>query len=85
MACGTPAVSYDRGGVSETIAEGTGFLVKEEEGVEGLVRRVKQILDMSPDQYGDMCVRARKHVEEHFSIEKMTDGYERAYEKILGG
>ncbi len=84
MACGTPAVSYDRGGVSETIAEGTGFLVSEAEGVEGLARRVKQIIDMSPDQYGDICVKARTHVVEHFSIIAMTDGYERVYEQILG-
>lgn len=83
MACGTPAVSYDRGGVSETIAEGTGFLVKEEEGVDGLIHRVKQIMDMSPDQYGDMCVRARRHVEEHFSVDAMVTGYEGVYEKIL--
>jgi glycosyltransferase involved in cell wall biosynthesis len=85
MACGTPAVSYDRGGVAETIGEGTGFLVKEEEGVEGLTRRVKQILDFSPDQYGDMCQKARKHVEEHFSVDAMVDGYERVYEKVLNG
>ena len=49
MACGTPAVSYDQGGVSETIADGTGFLVKDAEGIEGLVHRVKQIIDLSPD------------------------------------
>ena len=83
MACGTPAVSYDRGGVAETIGEGTGFLVKQEEGVDGLTRRVGQILDFSPDQYGDMCQKARKHVEGHFSIEKMVDGYEKVYEKLL--
>lgn len=83
MACGTPAISYDRGGVSETIADGTGFLVKEEEGVDGLVHRAKQILDMSPDQYGDMCQKARKHVEEHFSVGSMVDGYEKVYQEIL--
>ena len=84
MACGTPVVSYDRGGVAETIAEGTGFLVKEEEGVEGLVRRVKQILDLSPDQYGTMCEKARQHVLDHFSVDTMVDGYENVYAKILG-
>ena len=84
MACGTPVVSYDRGGVGETIAEGTGFLVKEEEGVEGLVRRVKQIIDLSPDQYHDMSQKARKHVEEHFSVDSMVNGYEAVYAKILG-
>lgn len=83
MACGTPVISYDRGGVAETIAEGTGFLVKESEGVDGLVRRAKQILDLSPDQYGAMCEKARSHVEEHFSVEAMVTGYEAVYGKIL--
>lgn len=84
MACGTPVVSYHMGGVAETIAEGTGFLVNEQEGVEGLVRRVKQIIDLSPDQYDTLCTTARRHVLEHFSVEKMVDGYENVYAKILG-
>jgi glycosyltransferase involved in cell wall biosynthesis len=84
MACGTPAVSFDRGGVAETIADGTGFLVKEEEGVDGLARRVKQIMDLSPDQYADMTTKARNHVEEHFSVDAMVSGYEAVYDKILG-
>lgn len=84
MACGTPVVSYDRGGVSETIAEGTGFLVKEAEGVDGLIHRVRQILDYSPDQYHTMCDKARQHVLDHFSVDKMVEGYERVYSKILG-
>jgi glycosyltransferase involved in cell wall biosynthesis len=84
MSCGTPVVSYKRGGVAETIAEGTGFLVEEAEGVEGLVRRVKQILDMSPDQYGNMCEKARQHVLDHFSVEKMVESYEKVYGKVLG-
>jgi glycosyltransferase involved in cell wall biosynthesis len=84
MACGTPVVSYDRGGVAETIAEGTGFLVKEEEGVEGLVRRIKQILELSPDQYGTMCGKARQHVLDHFSVEVMVENYEKVYAHILG-
>ena len=83
MACGTPVVSYNMGGVSETIAEGTGFLVNEGEGVEGLVRRVKQIAELSPDQYAVMCANARQHVLEHFSVEKMVEGYEKVYEKII--
>ena len=84
MACGTPVVSYDRGGVAETIDEGVGYLVREEEGIEGLVRRVRQIIDMSPDQYGTMCDKARQHVLDHFSIDKMVEGYEGVYAKMLG-
>jgi len=27
----------------------------------------------------------RRHVEEHFTVEKMVEGYEQVYKKILGG
>lgn len=84
MACGTPAVSYANGGVVETIAEGTGFLVDEKEGVDGLSKRVKEIMDLYDDQYTVMSEKSRQHVLENFSVESMVDGYERAYANILG-
>jgi glycosyltransferase involved in cell wall biosynthesis len=83
MSSGTPVVGYARGGVAETVADGTGFLVREEEGVEGLIRSVKKILGMSPDQYGSMCDKARHHVLDNFSLDKMIDGYESVYSNIL--
>jgi hypothetical protein len=45
---------------------------------------VKQIIDMSPDQYGNMSQKARQHVIDHFSVESMVTGYEEVYAKILG-
>ncbi len=77
MACGTPVIAYNRGSVPEIVKDGvTGFVVDENKGVAGLVEAIKKI-----DQI-DRAV-CRKHVEEKFTIEKMVDGYEQVYKKIL--
>lgn len=83
MACGTPVVGYARGGVVETVAPGTGFLTPETDGVKGLVEKVNEILALDENQYAALCTKARHHVEKNFSVEKMVEGYEAVYRKIL--
>jgi len=76
MACGAPVIAFNRGSVPEIIKHGkTGFIVENEKE---MVKAVKNI---------DKINRAdcRRHVEKHFTIERMADGYEKAYEKIING
>ena len=76
MACGTPVIAYKRGAVSEIIKDGrTGYIVPEGD-INGLVERIKMIDTIDREQ-------CRKHVENNFSVEKMVDGYEEIYKKIL--
>lgn len=77
MATGTPVIAYNRGSVSEIVKDGvTGFIVDEKEGVPGLVKAIKRIGEIDR-------AAVRKHVEENFTVEKMVDGYEKIYQKIL--
>lgn len=92
MACGTPVIAYNRGSVPEIVKDGvTGFIVDPDEsgdwvnkgswvikktGIEGLVEAVKRISEIDRKA-------CRKHVEEHFTVEKMVDGYEKVYQKVL--
>jgi glycosyltransferase involved in cell wall biosynthesis len=70
MAAGAPVLAYRRGSMPELIKNGeTGFLVDDE--VE-MVERVHQIATL--DRW-----RCRNWVQEHFSVEKMVDDYERLY------
>lgn len=77
MACGTPVIAYNRGSVSEVIRDGiTGFVIDPSLGVEGLVEAVGRIGQIDR-------AACRRHVEENFTVEKMVEGYERVYEKVL--
>ncbi|MCJ7739956.1 glycosyltransferase family 4 protein [Candidatus Microgenomates bacterium] len=47
-------------------------------GIEGLVEAVKRINGMSEEEYQLLRKNCRKHVEDHFSVEKMVAAYEKA-------
>lgn len=98
MACGTPVIAYNRGSVSEIVRDGvTGYIVEEEEetdrtnrsytsnktnfiikkkGVAGLAEAIMRIGEIDR-------AACRKHVEDHFTVEKMVEGYENVYKKVL--
>lgn len=77
MACGTPVIAYSRGSVPEIIVDGTtGFIVDPQEGVPGLVERIKRIGEIDREA-------CRTHVEKHFSLGVMTKAYEKVYAAIL--
>lgn len=91
MACGTPVVAYNRGSISEIVKDGvTGFIIDQDnddrvgkgvwiikkQGIEGLVEAIKRIGEIDR-------TACRKHVEDNFTVEKMVDGYEKVYSKIL--
>ncbi len=74
MACGTPIIGFDKGSVFEVVKDGvTGFIVKND----------KEIIEAIKNIYKIDRTECRKHVESHFTVEKMVDGYEKIYEKII--
>jgi glycosyltransferase involved in cell wall biosynthesis len=77
MSCGTPVIGFDRGSVSELVIDGkTGFVVKPEEGIEGLKKALRKIGHIKPRD-------CREHVANNFSLEKMVSNYEKAYKEII--
>ncbi|MFC1656804.1 glycosyltransferase [Patescibacteria group bacterium] len=83
MACGTPVVVFDRGSAGEIVKDGvTGFVVKVDDN-QAMAKAVQKIYNMPENQYQKMRENCRKHVEEKFSIQKMVDGYEKVYQKII--
>lgn len=95
MATGTPVIAYNRGSVSEIIADGeTGFIIDpisslsdlniKETSVDRLVKAIAKINSMSDNETISMRRNCRSHVEKNFTIAKMVDGYEEVYKKVLG-
>jgi len=74
MAAGVPVIAMDLGSCREVVADGqTGFLVNSVDEAVTAVDRVDRI---------DRAA-CRRRVEEHFSIGRMVDGYERVYAEIF--
>ena len=74
MACGTPVITFNRGGVSEVIVDGqTGFIVDSPDEMVEAVAKVDQI---DPAQ-------CRRHVEQRFSSQIMGQKYLEVYEELL--
>ncbi len=91
MACGTPVIAYNRGSVPEIVKDGvTGFIIDQDDaersgkgtwtikkqGVEGIIEAMGLISTISRDA-------CRKHIEEHFSAQKMVLDHEACYTKLL--
>lgn len=74
MSCGTPVIAFNHGSTPEVIKHGqTGFIVK---NINEAVIAVKNL---------DQINRAdcRRHVEKYFTVDKMTQGYEKIFTKII--
>jgi glycosyltransferase involved in cell wall biosynthesis len=75
MACGTPVIARPCGAVPEVLVDGvTGFLASQ---FDDLVRAVRSV-----DRLDRRACRA--HVDTHFSVERMADGYEALYATLVG-
>ena len=74
MACGTPVIAINRGSMPELIENNkNGFLVDNVDEAIEAVARIKEI-----DR-----TTCRRHVEEHFTVDRMVDKYIKVYEMIL--
>jgi glycosyltransferase involved in cell wall biosynthesis len=74
MACGTPVVALDCGAVAEVVADGsTGYVVGDACEMVAALGKIDRI-----DR-----AECRRHVERHFSPERLVAHYERAYARLL--
>jgi len=74
MACGTPVIAFKKGSAGEVVKDGkTGFVVESEKEMVEAVRNINAINRLD----------CRRYVEENFTVEKMVDGYEQVYRKVI--
>jgi len=74
MACGTPAIAFNKGAVPEIILDGkTGFVV---DSMSSMIEAVDRIDNINPRD-------CRRHVLYNFSVISMASKYSALYQKIL--
>lgn len=84
MACGTPVVGFNTGGIPDMVRPGiTGQLV-EKGDVDGLAREIDSMLD-NDEKRTAMSRNCRQIVEAEYSLDIQANAYSILYEKILAG
>ena len=74
MACGTPAIAFNRGAVPEIVVDGkTGFVV---DSINDMIKAVDRIDIINPRE-------CREHVQNHFSKTSMASKYSELYHQII--
>ena len=83
MACGTPVIGSDVGGIKHTVRHGeTGFLVPPH-NPEALAAAVKTGISC-PEKYGELCRNALKRVNENFTWSFVARQADRLYMRVMG-
>jgi putative colanic acid biosynthesis glycosyltransferase len=78
LACGTPAIVYNRTASPELVDESTGIVVNAGE-IDTLVQAVNSLLDKGKDCFTEAC---RKRAEEQFDKKKSYSKYINLYNKL---
>jgi glycosyltransferase involved in cell wall biosynthesis len=82
MACRTPVIASDAGGIPEVVgADGLAGLVFRNGDVDGLERQIR-ILLADPERRARMGQAGRERVEREFSITRMVEKYAALYEEL---
>ncbi|MFC5233614.1 glycosyltransferase family 4 protein [Pseudonocardia zijingensis] len=75
MACGTPVVALRGGAVPEVVVDGVTGIVRDDPA--DLAQALEDVRAISPAD-------CRRHVAQHFDVDRLAAGYENAYRTALG-
>ncbi|MFT4538917.1 MAG: N-acetyl-alpha-D-glucosaminyl L-malate synthase BshA [Planctomycetota bacterium] len=82
MACGTPVVSTNVGGVSEVIEEGISGMLTESDDLNGYANNLRQLL-FDRELSTHMGQAARKRAEDKFERRHVVGQYETLYRRLI--
>lgn len=83
MSCGVPCVATDVGDVAQIIGD-TGRVVLPRDPW-ALAAHWQELIDMGSEQRKTLGERARRRIEEHYSLVAVTQAYESLYLRIING
>lgn len=80
MACGVPAIVYNRTAIPELVTEETGRIVGTVGDIGGVVTAIREIEANGKAHYAEAC---RKYAEQHFDKDKCFEQYIGLYNEII--
>jgi glycosyltransferase involved in cell wall biosynthesis len=78
IACGTPCVAFDRGGVTDVVTSETGYQARFGD-IDDLARGLRVVLD-EHERYAPRC---RAVAEQEFTVKLQVRRYVELYEEVL--
>jgi glycosyltransferase involved in cell wall biosynthesis len=81
MACGTPVVGFNTGGIPDTVRDGETGLLAQPGSVEDLADKIQWMLDHPAERLA-MGARARAFVAAHFTLRQQAEKYRELYATI---
>lgn len=82
-ASGTPVVTFETGAMPEIIKNSVNGFVLERGDFSGMEKTIKNIYSMSREEYAKLRLSTRDWIKKNFSIEKMVDGYDAIFRKLM--
>lgn len=83
MACGTPAIGYNQGGLADIIThQNDGYLVNTI-SAQGLQEGIEWLLNTNFVNHDKMCAKARKKIEENYTHLHQANAYKNLFQEIL--
>ena len=82
LAQGIPVVSTYHSGIPELVQEGKSGLLVPEHDVDGLVEKLEYLLTQ-PERWPEMGKEGRRHVENHYEINKLNDRLVEVFQQLL--
>ncbi len=82
MACGTPVVAFDIGGISEYVLPGiTGWLAKPESSID-LANQIRKLVTEAESR-ANLSDRCRRWMEQEFDIARQAEKYLALYQRLI--
>lgn len=83
MACGTPVVSFDAGGVKEAVIHQEQGYIAGQQDLSNLVKGINWFLNLTREQQGKIRLSCRQRAVDHFSLREMVAQYSELYKKLI--